>query len=205
LPIRATAGAKIGMTFMECAGGAQARRSARAWQSAGGSKRRTETMNSTQTSESVHPAHTLFGRMADYDQPVLIRKIQTDTGLDPQQASSLFEDVKRFLALCASTPQSLAPTREIDVGWHAFILFTNDYDAFCRGYCGRFIHHQPDDPAQAGGSTEAGRRTRVFAREVFGELSANWGCEGEAATADCTHCATCQSPCQAPCGSDGND
>jgi hypothetical protein len=31
----------------------------------------------------------------------------------------------------------------IDEMWHAFVLFTRDYAAFCDKHFGRFIHHAP--------------------------------------------------------------
>ncbi|OHV65325.1 hypothetical protein [Pseudofrankia sp. BMG5.36] len=53
-----------------------------------------------------------------------------------------------FLGTCADRgPQGLVPSPLVDVGWHAFILFTRDYAAFCARVCGRFIHHVPVDPS----------------------------------------------------------
>lgn len=33
---------------------------------------------------------------------------------------------------------------EIDDMWHTFLLFTQDYAAFCKKYFGQFVHHAPN-------------------------------------------------------------
>lgn len=124
--------------------------------------------------ESVHPAFVLYENLRAYRNVTLIHKLQSELEIDSEAALSLFEDVKKFLALCASTSQALAPTRQIDLGWHAFILFTQDYDAFCKKYLGRFIHHSPEDPFSDVKDFDAIPLTREFATLVFGSLSSNW-------------------------------
>lgn len=145
--------------------------------------------------ESVHPAYVRFERMSGYQHPVLRNKLQADLGLTPEQADALFEDVKRFLALCVSTPQSLAPTKTLDKGWHAFILFTKDYAQFCKDYCGRYVHHQPEDPFAKVKDYVSVRHTRELAELIFGNLSPNWfgkdaqTCQGkDCSPGDCTSC-----------------
>lgn len=158
--------------------------------------------------ESVHPAHTRFGRMSGYQLPILLNKMQAELGITRKEAEVLFEDVKRFLALCSTTTQPLAPTHALDQGWHAFILFTKDYAEFCKTYCGgRFIHHVPEDSFAAVKDYESVPRTRKLAALIFGELSPNWAgpsgkngeckdccpdsCQGKDCSAnDCTSCKT---------------
>lgn len=48
-----------------------------------------------------------------------------------------------FLIACANTPRPLAPSAEVDLGWHTFLLYTNEYADFCERIAGRFIHHRP--------------------------------------------------------------
>jgi hypothetical protein len=45
------------------------------------------------------------------------------------------------------------PSQVVDDLWHEFILFTRNYDAFCRGAFGRFLHHTP--AVAVGGSEKA--------------------------------------------------
>ncbi|MHB1769713.1 MAG: glycine-rich domain-containing protein [Minisyncoccota bacterium] len=166
-------------------------------------------MSQTQTCvrESVHPAYTRFGRMRNYQHPILLNKIQMELGITRAEAEILFEDVKRFLALCVTTPQPLAPTKTLDQGWHTFILFTKEYGQFCKDYCGRYVHHQPEDPFAEAKDYDSIPRTRELARVVFGDLSLNWqgpsgkteaadccpsGCQGkDCSPGDCTSCKTC--------------
>lgn len=35
------------------------------------------------------------------------------------------------------------PSQAVDVAWHEFILFTKDYQKFCKRAFGRFLHHTP--------------------------------------------------------------
>lgn len=39
----------------------------------------------------------------------------------------------------------LSPSHLVDIGWHAFILHTREYAAFCQRVAERFIHHAPTD------------------------------------------------------------
>lgn len=51
-----------------------------------------------------------------------------------------------YLKACGDNPgKRLAPSPAVDIGWHAFLLYTRDYTEFCRQVAGRFIHHVPDD------------------------------------------------------------
>ena len=72
----------------------------------------------------------------------LIEKFCQDHGFNESDARILFEDVKKFLLLGSIVDASPAPAYWIDQMWHAFILFTKDYEAFC-GKTGGFIHHRP--------------------------------------------------------------
>ncbi len=91
-----------------------------------------------------------------------------------EYAKELFQDVKRFLYLCASLKRSLAPPEFIDQGWHLFILCTESYQRFCFEYFGGLIHHRPDGPAEKCGGEPTGQETYELASSTFGELSPNW-------------------------------
>ncbi|HTQ14440.1 MAG TPA: hypothetical protein VMH86_11250 [Rhizomicrobium sp.] len=50
----------------------------------------------------------------------------------------------RYIALaCAHPDGAIAPSLKVDDFWHAHILFTEDYAAFCQAIAGRFMHHRP--------------------------------------------------------------
>jgi len=93
-----------------------------------------------------------------------------------------------FLAACAANPGAgLAPSPEVDKGWHAFILHTADYAEFCDRVVGRFIHHLPYDPCQE--ENGAGVPATVAAMRALGLTVdvALWGDAGEC-TSDCHQC-----------------
>lgn len=56
------------------------------------------------------------------------------------------------------------PSRVVDVLWHAFILDTRAYDAFCRQAFGRFLHHIPASPS---GEEDAGSGARPEPSEAM--------------------------------------
>ncbi len=110
-----------------------------------------------------------------YQHSALVARFQEKLGLTHEEAVQFFNDIKRFLYLCAVSPETISPNETLDFGWHEFILFTRDYNHFCQNYFGRFIHHRPrhpDDPPTKG---EGGKRALALAHKVFGNnLSENW-------------------------------
>ena len=52
-------------------------------------------------------------------------------------------DLHAFLARCATAGPLEVPSSELDLFWHAFILDTHSYAAYCERHFGRFIHHVP--------------------------------------------------------------
>jgi hypothetical protein len=79
----------------------------------------------------------------------LTRRIIADHGMDPAMAERIMGQALAFLQACAVNPGGgLAPSDQVDKGWHAFILHTADYAEFCQRVAGRFIHHRPTDPGQ---------------------------------------------------------
>ncbi|MFD4638863.1 glycine-rich domain-containing protein [Lentzea sp. NPDC058436] len=72
------------------------------------------------------------------------------------EADRIITDTISFLLVCAADPHSrFRPSRQVDLGWHQFILNTRDYADFCDRVAGRFIHHVPDEfDAPVGRATE---------------------------------------------------
>lgn len=124
----------------------------------------------------------------------VIRKLE-NKGFSTKEARSLFQDVKKFLWICATNPHKcFVPTEKIDVGWHCLLEFTHAYQEFCSKTLGRFVHHFPEEalPASFAGSRccscggAAGRKiklpigislrdqTLTVARASFGKISKNW-------------------------------
>lgn len=83
-------------------------------------------------------SETLFNRLSRY--------IADDKMIDLLAAEAVMSDALSFLAACAVNHETpLSPSAPVDIGWHAFILYTRDYAEFCERVAGRFIHHVPTD------------------------------------------------------------
>ncbi|MBL3554186.1 glycine-rich domain-containing protein [Rhodovulum sulfidophilum] len=135
-------------------------------------------INSDWTSRKEELARdaALLGRIMDYDHPALKERMIAKVGWSEDFTDELFNEMKRFLYLCATNEGSMAPPEDIDEIWHNFILFTVDYAEFCRDKVGTFLHHQPltvKQRAESDGSMV--ERTLSAARASFGDtLSKNW-------------------------------
>lgn len=76
----------------------------------------------------------------------LVARIQRDHGVAKETAERIMNAALGFLDLCAKNPgKRFSPTPLVDIGWHTFILYTQDYAKFCQEHAGRFIHHEPND------------------------------------------------------------
>ncbi|ANZ42335.1 hypothetical protein BBK82_46890 [Lentzea guizhouensis] len=73
-------------------------------------------------------------------------QLAVDHSINPIEADRIITDMLSFLTVCAANPhQRFRPSRQVDLGWHQFILNTHDYAEFCERVAGRFIHHVPDE------------------------------------------------------------
>ncbi|MDH6135846.1 hypothetical protein P3T37_005263 [Kitasatospora sp. MAA4] len=73
-----------------------------------------------------------------------------------------------FLTACATSDRPLSPSPEVDDYWHAFVLNTEAYMAWCMASFGRMVHHKPGylDPEEHGG----GKVLRARAIDAIAEL-----------------------------------
>jgi hypothetical protein len=121
----------------------------------------------------------------------LVRRIVTDDGLDHDLAGRIVDQALVFLAACArNTSAPLAPSELVDLGWHAFLLHTQDYADFCHNLAGRFLHHVPVEPDAAGATSKTARE--MLSRTVAAIESAGFTIDPalwpHASTAGCTGC-----------------
>jgi hypothetical protein len=117
---------------------------------------------------------------------------KTFTERNPQyadQAEDLELECKRFMYLATVAPNlDIAPTKPIDEYWHQFVLFTEEYEAFCAKFNGYFVHHNP----LAGPDHETiFRRTQDMVVKLFGEFKnrALWFLPMPATSCKCTNAA----------------
>lgn len=95
----------------------------------------------------------------------LIGRIVKDHELSEDEAREILDATAGFLRLCADHPtHGFAPSRQVDIGWHTFLLYTRAYSAFCQSLAGHFIHHEPNDlPGQR--ASKGSRATVAFMQE----------------------------------------
>ena len=65
--------------------------------------------------------------------------------LSPEQRGQVFDGLREYFHLCNTAGQRMVamPSQVVDDAWHEFILFTRQYEQFCRHAFGRFLHHTP--------------------------------------------------------------
>jgi hypothetical protein len=96
-----------------------------------------------------------------YKNSDVVSRFAEDFHISTRDAEDIFLELKRWLWLCAKRKTDLDAGKgeafqvplfneanAIDMMWHTFLLFTEDYSAFCDHYFGFFIHHNPRPMAE---------------------------------------------------------
>jgi hypothetical protein len=71
--------------------------------------------------------------------------------LSEAQRQEVFVGLNDYFQLCRTAGKRMVamPSQAVDDAWHEFILFTRQYDKFCQGAFGRFLHHTPAEAMSA--------------------------------------------------------
>jgi hypothetical protein len=75
----------------------------------------------------------------------LVSRVAKEERVGETYAGRVVDQALAFLGTCAVADVPLSPSDAVDPGWHAFVLHTREYAAFCELIAGRFIHHLPTD------------------------------------------------------------
>jgi hypothetical protein len=76
----------------------------------------------------------------------LVRRIVSEHGVELAYAERTMNEALGFLLLCAGdSTTAFSPSEAVDVGWHTFLMYTREYEEFCRRVADGFIHHSPND------------------------------------------------------------
>ncbi|SDI00498.1 hypothetical protein SAMN05216588_11015 [Pseudomonas flavescens] len=84
-----------------------------------------------------------------YEHSGVIGKFKDEWDVDTQEAKEIFEEMKKFLYISALAQKNCIefeidePILMIDKMWHHFIMFTLDYENFCKSFFGKMLHHIP--------------------------------------------------------------
>jgi hypothetical protein len=91
--------------------------------------------------------------------------------LAPERLAAAVLEFKRYFALVGLGYRNLGMlSPEADEVWHAFILFTREYAAFCRDAFGMFIHHVPRTSRSPRQEASTSAFLEAYA-EVFGRAA----------------------------------
>ncbi|WP_246042413.1 glycine-rich domain-containing protein [Streptomyces globosus] len=75
--------------------------------------------------------------------------LDNNPGMAPDMATRIVVEVLKFVVAASLFPTvRIAPTREVDEGWHALILHTHLYATLC-SRLGRTVHHYPERPDES--------------------------------------------------------
>ncbi|TXS41744.1 hypothetical protein EAO75_43380 [Streptomyces sp. uw30] len=118
----------------------------------------------------------------------LVRRVTTDHAeISNQTAQRIIGQAAAFIAASGKEPgRNLVPSELVDYGWHAFILHTVDYAAFCERVAGRFVHHVPTDEEEQTPSSAATARERTVAAIAVAGYTVDTELWNSAA--DCNQC-----------------
>lgn len=125
---------------------------------------------------------------------LLIERFGRSHSITEDQAREQFEEIKKFVALCALNPsKSYAPSLELDEMWHEFVLFSPDYFRFC-DMLGRYVHHCPTRERMH----ESYENTLADMPALFGAVSEKWW--RPLSAADCSSLCTGDNYCDSQGG-----
>lgn len=86
----------------------------------------------------------------NYKNDSLVLYFAKEYSLTTKESRKLFDDLKMWLWVCANRTDKAYPInifndlRVLDVYWHTFLLFTEDYLSFCNEYFGFIVYHKPE-------------------------------------------------------------
>jgi hypothetical protein len=104
---------------------------------------------------------TFLTRAQNRRREEFVRHYEWPTGLRPRfaahhpqlswyQQERVFRALRDYFQMCQLSGSRMVsmPSQVVDDAWHEFILFTREYDNFCRNGLGRFLHHTPAEAMQ---------------------------------------------------------
>ncbi|MFF6973008.1 MULTISPECIES: glycine-rich domain-containing protein [Streptomyces] len=105
--------------------------------------------------------------------------------LEPTAADQVMDQAIAFVYVLGSQKAfDMAPSKQVDPGWHSFMLHTQQYAAWCQEQFGYFVHHVPNTGVRTHGLMRTvSDRIRAAGFEVDAHL---WS-----TTAECNPPACC--------------
>ncbi|MFF9429088.1 glycine-rich domain-containing protein [Streptomyces sp. NPDC004288] len=92
--------------------------------------------------------------------------LDDNPGMAPELAERIVLEAGKFVRTASLFPTArIAPTDEVDKGWHALILHTLKYAALCSSL-GRTVHHYPERPDAARRDPDVITRTMALIEQA---------------------------------------
>ncbi len=169
--------------------------------------------------------------IAGYEFPAALRNKfrEVRPGLTDIQQNQVFEGLRQWFLVCNRAENRFVsmPSQVVDDAWHAFILFTRNYQQFCKKAFGRFLHHTPAEAMTGQTSASDGikrtwrvachlekidpkapiRLPMLFAMDAALAIAGGFHYELNCKPGSNTYCAGgigCSSGCGSGCGNDGD-
>lgn len=142
---------------------------------------------------TVVTAESRIGRslITDAEFDMLAAFCAAEYGLERCVADRVMDQALALVHVMGTTRSgaAMAPSQQVDPGWHTLILHTDWYANWCQEQFGYFLHHQPNSKTRTRGlMTDVVGRIRAAGFEVDERL---WG-----TAADCNPPACCgDGPC----------
>jgi hypothetical protein len=105
-------------------------------------------------------ARRAFIRSYRFQPDVLAALDEVCPGLSAPQRERVAQALRSYFLVHAQAPRAVAgmPSKAVDALWHAFILDTRAYHAFCQRAFGGYFHHLPASRMRPGMGRELGLR-----------------------------------------------
>ena len=99
-----------------------------------------------------------FIRNYEFPNAIKTKVAQAYPHLKDRQLEQVIKGLRDYFDLVSlSHRKSISmPSQAVDVAWHEFILFTRQYDAFCKKSLGYFLHHTPAEAMKSKLHAQAG-------------------------------------------------
>jgi len=91
--------------------------------------------------------------------PIIIKRVKAQHDyLSDKDMKKVVEATRDYFYICNQAKGKMVamPSEIVDVFWHEFLLFTREYQAFCKKGIGRFLHHTPTEAMKSPTSAQEG-------------------------------------------------
>jgi hypothetical protein len=136
---------------------------------------------------ALSPEHLeMLHALEAYDLWFVAERLEKKGLVPSPEIGPAIREFKRYMALIGLGYRGIGMASAwVDEVWHAFLLFTHEYDAFCRSILGEFIHHVPRTSRTPVSRHTIGPFAEAYAR-LFGEPRGLWSqAVGRRSLADC--------------------